>query len=605
MPAQQTLDALERANLFLIPLDHQRTWYRYHNLFGEFLAARLAQEQPGLIPRLHAKAAGWYYRNGMWETAIKHALSGQDFDHAAEWIEAYAEQAIKRSQVVTLKSWLEALPEERFSERPLLCIYHAWTLLLSGYNLEVVQARLQQVWQHGKAISGKARVLLAFVSTFRGDFARSLAESQQALQELDENDFFFRSIIAWVMGIREAWEGNFQQGIQALERAVQMGTQSGNIMVTVLTMSNQAELLTHLGQLNEARQRYEKALQTAVDDQGRLLPIAGMAMIGLGDLLREWNDLARSENHFLQGIELTEKWGKIGELDGYIGLARLRWAQADLQSAHQALARAIQVARSFDATTWDDLMVQAYQAQLWIAQGEMPLAAGWMKAHWPTEPAGYPRERIEQELKTPLLTHIRQIEYVTLAWLWIAQGQPAKAIDLLQTMVEPVAVQAKIAILLQIHILQAMAWHARGEHSQAQAALEKALAAGEPQGFVRTFLDFGPRIYPLIRQAARRNPVSVYLERLRAEVEREPTLPQAAPGDRAAPASEGLREQLSERELQILERMAAGQSNQEIAQQLVVATSTIKTHVNHIFRKLEVRTRTQAIARARELRLLR
>jgi LuxR family maltose regulon positive regulatory protein len=596
LDCQATLEYLERANLFVSPVDGQRHWYRYHHLFADFLRARLEHQTPGASAILHQRAADWYQRQGMMDEAIEHALSAQAFDQVALLVEQAAISTLQLSQVLTLKRWIEAIPEKWLNTRPALFLYHAWTLLLSGQDLETVLARLALADQHPEAIPGQALVMRSFITVFQGKMTSAYEQSQLALQQLPPEEMFFRSIVSWLMGASQAWGGNLREGIRALDEAIQMSIQSGNIMMAVVAMSNQAEMLMHLGDLYQARERFTQALQLAIDSQGRPLPIAGIAMIGLGDLEREWNHLETAERLVTQGIELTHRWGQIGAFDGYIALARLHQARGNADAAKQAILDGLSVAERFDISTLDNLLIGVYQTQLWIAQGELQHAESWAQERLASR-----SQDLNQTPDDPFYAFMLDLEHTTLAWLRIAQGRYGDALALLERLLENAVRYGRVTGQIQVHILRALALNALGQQKEALSELTHAMTLGEPHSHLRTFLDFGPALVHLLQEAARQRPSSSYAHRLlEAEQQAKPALSSAT--DR--PPGSNLTEPLSEREIEVLRLLAAGLSNQEIGEELFLATSTIKTHINHLYRKLQAEKRTQAVARGRELGLL-
>jgi len=466
--SQRMLEQLERANLFVIPLDDQRHWYRYHHLFASFLRSRLEQEQPARLPGLHHRAAGWYQRNGLLEEAVEHALLSQDYELVAPLLEAAAEEAIKRSQTVTLSGWLEALPQPVLEAHPTLLLFRAWTLLLSGSSLEGILERLQQVVDQATApITGKAAVLNAFLAFMRGNESYALELMQFSQQTLAEDDWFYRSVLAWLTGTIEAWGGNLEAGIRTLDHAVQMGRHSGNLMIAVMAMSNQGEILVMQGDLRTAYQRYQRALGLALDSQGRQLSVAGSAMIGLGDVLREWNELEQAEKYLHEGIELTLRWGKIGALDGYIALARLYHARSDPANALLTIQKALDLAHEFDTTLLDDRLVEIHLSRLHLWMGEpekveawlakMQLLPGWLQAN----------ELFPAEMGSLLHSYLQTMGLVNQAWLWIETGRSQEAGQLLVNLLPSVMRVRLNSLLIQIRFLQGLACQAQGHPEQA------------------------------------------------------------------------------------------------------------------------------------------
>jgi LuxR family maltose regulon positive regulatory protein len=604
--SQAVLEYLQHANLFLVPLDDRGEWYRYHRLFADFLHSHLYQDMPDQIPTLHRRAADWYARHELVSEAIGHALEAGDFNWAADLIEGAVEATMMRSEIATLGSWVEALPEDIVHAHPRLCVYHAWTLLLSGHPLEAAETRLRQAEgaDTSDTVAGEITLFRALIATYQGDTRRSAELAQQALELLPEGSLFLRSLIAGFLGVSYLWSGEITAARRALDEAARISRQAGNLMNAVLALCHLAEVSLLQAQLHQAQAFYNQALGLAVDDQGRRRPIAGLALIGLGGLLREWNDLESAERHLEEGIELITKWGEVGGITGYGQLARLKQSQGDLDGAHQAIQRAGQIARSFDAMELDDRLVDVYQVQIWIAGGDLEAAARWGEERGLRGDAGF--DELEKWTTGAPLPLGRAIEYLTLAEVYIAQDRPDAALQVLDPILRGADAAGWTAFVLQSLTLQALALQGQGDTSQAISALKQALALAEPAGFVRVFLDQGQPMARLLQKAASRGIAPEHTAKLLEAFEPETKNEGRRTQEALPPAGvrPGLIEPLSERELEVLRLIAAGLSNREIAQELVVAISTVKTHINNIYRKLDVSKRTQAVARARELELL-
>jgi LuxR family maltose regulon positive regulatory protein len=611
---QLTLDSLERANLFIVPLDEEQRWYRYHHLFAELLRQRLHQTYPDLVPTLHRRASEWYEQNGRMGEAIDHALSAEDFERAAHLIEQAAEPTLMRSEFATFLSWVEALPNDVMRARPLLCVYHAGMLLLSGHPLEDVETRLQEAVEADTAgsVSGELAVFRALIATYQGEAHQSTELAQRALELLPEDRLFLRSLVAGFLGLNYFYNGEVVAATQALDEAARISQQAGNLMNAVLALCHLAELSMIQGQLYEAQAFYDRALKLAVDRQGRPRPIAGMALIGLGMLLREWNDLEAATRRLTEGIKLTRKWGEAGTIQGYIALARIRQAQGDVGGAREAIQTAKQHAMQFDAMEMDDILVAMQEAQLWVVQGNLEAAVRWAKEH------GIVLSKIEgadRDADSGVLEEaggassclLRALEHMTLARVYIAQDRPDTALKVLKPLLQTAETAGWTGFVIEILALQALALQGQGNTLQALTALERALSLAESEGYIRLFVDEGESMARLLRKAASRGIAPEHIGKLLAafgsETKEQGARVEVSPQAFVARPS-SLVEPLSERELEVLRLIAAGLSNREIAEKLFVAVSTVKTHINNIYRKLDVSKRTQAVARARELNLL-
>jgi LuxR family maltose regulon positive regulatory protein len=499
--SQQVLEYLEHANLFIVPLDNERQWYRYHRLFADLLRKRLHQAQPDLVPTLHHRASTWHEQNGLMATAIDHALSAGDLERAAHLIEQTAEATLMRSEIATFLSWMEMLPDELVRARPLLCLFHAGALLWGSRPLDAIEARLRDAVEADPdgSISGEVAAIRALLAAHQGDVRRSTELSHRALELLPEESLFLRSVVAGSLGLAYLWSDEVVAATQTFDELARIGQETGNFMLTVMALRRLAKLRRMQGQLHKARALYEQALELAVDRQGRPLPIAGLALIGLGELWREWNDLEAAMRDLTEGIELTSQWSEAGTVEGYIRVARVRQAQGDEDGAREAIQKAQQLALKTDTTEVDDLSVALHQARLWVAQGNLEAALRWV------EERGLDKDVDSAELEASddlLNYHLRKYEHVVLARLLMAQDRPDEALTLLEPLLPRIEQQGRIGMAIEIHVLRALALQAQGDVAQAMTALECALSLAEPGGYVRIFVDEGPPMARLLYQAA-------------------------------------------------------------------------------------------------------
>ncbi len=620
--SQQTLEELEAANLFIVPLDSERCWYRYHRLFADLLRKRLEHAQPGQVPILHRRSSTWYAQNGFLPEAIDHALAAEDNDRAADLIEKVAEATLMRSEVPTLLHWMEKLPDKLIQGRPLLCLYHAWALLWTGQPLETVESRLRDADTGTDALSIKVSTLQALVAAWQGEISRAGDLAREALERLPEGESFLRSIAAWNLSLSYLLSGEFEAGRQVLDEIARMGQRTGNVMFTVSALCHLAELQMSQARLYEARDTYQRALELAMDEQGQPLPAAGMPLIGLGELSREWNDLETAKHYLHQGFEQMRQWGPFGAIDGYISLARIRQAEGDPEGARDAIQQAQRLAVQFDVTELDDVLVAIHQVRLWITQGNFELARHWLEErglllrHAPGPPAslaeGPDTKTGRRELAggdSLIDQQLGRYKEILMVRLMLGLDRPDEALPLLdsqETILEEQGRQVSRR-MIEIQLLRALGFQAQDKMDQALASLEQALSIAELGGFVRIFVDEGERMALLLRQAASRGIAPGYVSQLiaifdaQAAKETAGTLPHPHV---QPPVGQPLIEPLSEREMDVLRLLSTGLSNPEIAEELFIAASTVRSHLKSIYGKLNVHKRWDAVQRAEELGLL-
>jgi len=572
---QAMLGMLERANLFIVPLDNERRWYRYHRLFADLLRQRLQQAHPDLVLTLHRRASEWFQQNGLMAEAIDHALAAEDLERAADLVEQNAEATLMRGEAATFLRWVSALPDELVHARPSLCVFYAWMLLMHGQPLKVIESFLHNADQGDEIVAGRVTALRGLMAGFRGQVPRAVELSRRALEQLPQEDQFVRTFATWLLRTLQLVGGEGMVDSQPLDDVLRMSQRAGNVMLSVMVVCNRAELLMRQGQLHEAAATYRKALELATGAQGRRMPIAGQSLIGLGELSRQWGDLDAAVRYLLEGIELTEQWSEVGPLEAYICLARIRQAQGDVDGAWQALEKAQELAVKFDLTDLDDLTVAMFRAWMCVAQGDLGPARRWAEER---DLYQYVDSPWQEKARDPYDHRLRKYELLVLARLLIAQGQPAEALKLLGSLVPLAKWRGRPGMLIEIYALQALAYQAQGDLEQAVAALERALSLAEPEGHVRIFADEGEPMARLLQEAARRGI--------------------------APPQTQPLPEPLSARELEVLRLLNTHLSSTEIAEQLFISVNTARFHIKNIYGKLGVHSRSEAIQRARELGLL-
>jgi LuxR family maltose regulon positive regulatory protein len=589
-PSQQTLEDLEAANLFVMPLDRKRRWYRYHHLFADLLRHRLQQAYPGRVASLHRRASLWHQEQGSMAEAVRHALAAQDFEAAAHLIQRSAWALLARGEIVTLRAWLDALPPQLVRSRPRLSILYAWRLL-AAMHLDAIEPPLRDAEAAAResgdpTVQGEVTVLRATVASIRGENQRAVALAQEALVQLPEDDIFLRGIVTNTLGAAHDWLGNSVEAGQAFAQAADLCREAGNLLIALIAMCNLGRLQENQGHLDQAAGTFRRALDLAAGHEQHPLPVAGLAHVGLGRLLYEWNDLDAADRHLLQGIELGKKIANVEiQVAGYLALATVRQAQGDADGAREAIDSGKRLLAKAQTTAGVATELDAVQVRLWMAQGRWEAAARW------AQEAGLGPD------DEPLYAH--ESLYLTLARLLIARGSVDEATRLLARLLQAAEEHGRLGRGIEILILRALALHAGGDAAAALAPLARALAWAEPQGYVRIFLDEGEPLAALLRAVAARGTAPPYVGRLLGALPAPADVPPPTPSPRSI-----LVEPLSEREMEVLQFLAAGLTNREIAQKLFLTVGTVKWHAHNIYGKLGVHSRTRAVARARELNLL-
>ncbi|MCL4296661.1 MAG: tetratricopeptide repeat protein [Anaerolineae bacterium] len=603
--SQAILERLEQANLFLLPLDDERRWYRYHHLFAEALRHRQQNLHPEHAAILHRRASEWHEQHGLIAAAIHHSLSAPDFERAAYLVEQVGQELLIRSETVTLLKWLTVLPEELILTRPYLCLFHAWTLILNNQVTEAEQ-RLQaaSALEADPVVLAQVAAIRTLVALFRGDMRHANELTRQAQALLPAGDPFLRGVTNLNRGLACFMKGDVEAARQAYAEVAELSQKSGNVMVTVIIQCQIAEAQMWQGRLHQALATYQQALALATTPEGYELPGAAQAHIGLATVMYEWNNLEAAAQHLAEGFRLNRQLGEIGAYDGYIIETSLKQAQGDAAGALEAIEQAGLIVQKF--SQWAYRNLAAHRTRLWLRQANLIAAARWA-ADTLNIPAGTP-----DDLGDTYLFH--EFEQLTLARVLLAQasaglpadqaisGDPAQAaLQLLEALYPEAVKLGRGRSVIEILLLQALAQQANGDTFQAMSRLQQALTLAQTEGFVRIFVDNGPPLEKLLRQAAVRGIMVDYVDKLLAAFdtrERQVTRPPARPSPSA------LIEPLSEREVEVLRFLAAGLSNEAIANRLIITVSTVKKHLSTIYGKLDVHSRTAAVARARELDIL-
>jgi LuxR family maltose regulon positive regulatory protein len=597
------LERLERGNHFVVPLDDERRWYRYHRLFADLLRQRLERAGPNRLPPLHRRAGKWYEEQELLPAAIEHALASGDADWAAALIERAAEPIMLRSEAATLDAWVRALPDEAMSARPLLCIYHAIAILLNSRPLDAAEVRIEQALAADatEAYAGEVAAYRALIAAYQEDADEATRQSERALAVIPEDRLFFRSFVVGLLGIIYYHRGDVAAARATYAEAARIGQRTGNVTIAVLSLYHLGELAHLQGHLAAAEGQYEQVIETATNTHGERRPIAGLALLGLAQVAYERGQLETACQHVEEGIALISEWGKAGAITGYVTLARIRQAQGRPARAREAIETAAQLAAAFDAMQVDDVYVAAAKARLQLLQGEVDAVQGWAVERG-LEAAGQPQ--LHREMETGTLPFMRAAEYIVLARFYLVQRRAGTALDLLQPLVQLSESAGWTALALRTSLMQALAYTMRGDVASAMPALGRALALGGPERHIGPFLEEGEALCALLRQAVARGIGASYAAHLLAVLEGTPVPPEPTPTSVDSTPRADLPEALTGRETQVLRLLATHLSSTEMSEELVISPNTVRTHIKHIYDKLGVHSRAEAVARAQALDLL-
>jgi len=590
---QTTLESLERANLFIVPLDDRRRWYRYHHLFADMLRSRLHRTWPDQVLALQQRASEWHEQQGSLEDAIGYALAGQDFERAALLIHRQAPTMSAQGRVAGLVAWLDALPDSVLATRPELELTYIWALFfrLEFLKMEERLKHFEQrpIPQANASAQGELALLRGVIARMNGQVDRSIILFRQALELLPAKDALLRGR-SWLHLGLAYMNSNLDQAEQALLEARSSFQTAANNHGVLAAAYFLAAIQMMCGALHRAEETCRKAFLLA--EQAPHLPAASYAYMAMGELLYEQNDIESALAYLTQGADLAEQGGHAENLIKAVSaLARLHLARGEWTAAQQRIDQFDRVAQHMPPSALLLHPPTDEQVRLWLAQGQVQHAVVRFQA--------------EVAPDTDLPAMLGVIHQLVRTRLELAQHRIARALELVEPALQTAQRAGMVRLVLQCLSLKALALYDDGQTDRAVQVLARALAMAEPSGYIRTFVDEGAQMLALLRTLKRKSGDDRrldYVDRLIAAFGSPQT--SEATETHTIAGNESLIEPLSERELEVLRLVVEGKSNREIGDALYIAVGTVKKHLSNICGKLEVKSRTACVARARELGLL-
>lgn len=580
---QATLEYLERANLFLVPLDNERRWYRYHHLFADLLRQRLLQNlapnsDDGLA-ELHQRASAWYEDNGWDIEAFHHAVAADDIENASRLLLGDWMPLQFRGAVAPVLNWLASLPTSVLDERPLLWVMYASALSMTGQTtgleskLQAAEAAVQDVELNAEIrnVIGHVAAIRALLAAVQYKVDVIISESQRALEYLHPDNLSVRTATIWKLGFAYQLQGDRAAAAQAYTEAIAISETSQNMIVHIAATIGLGNIQEEDNQLYTAAQTYKRVLRIVGDSPQRL---ACEAHLGLARIYYEWNDLDTAQHHAERSVEivrLIENTDRGIACEAFI--ARLKLSQGDVEGAAALLAKAERSVHQYDFTVMIPEII-ATQVLILLRQDKVTEAAHLMQQH-----------------DLP----------ISQARVYLAEGNTSEALTVLEPFRQQMEVKNWQDQRLRIMVLEAIALYQQGNTEAALGLINQVLSLAKADGFIRLFVDEGLPMAQLLSEAATQGIMTDYVDELLAVFEAEGI---AITASAHAHSNQSLIEPLSERELEVLELVAEGLSNREISERLFLALSTVKGHNRIIFDKLQVQRRTEAVARARDLGLL-
>lgn len=590
---QELLEALERMNLFLIPLDGERHWYRYHHLFAEVLNRRVEYLFPDQLPRLHSRASQWYAQNGFVPEAIHHALAGGDADFAIQLIEQNGCLLLIRGELSTLPNWIKAV-EPHAMTRPWMYIFKAWLAALTGYPEQVEEMlrtaesliSSQEPSEELMIMQGAIATARAYQANMQGETSLAARFARQALEYLPNIDLVSRSlrtVATALLGDASSMNGELEDARHAYMEAKQIGQAAGDIHLVIVANSNLANILMEQGLLHEAARIYSETLQLATRPNGQKLVIAGRLYLELSQVSYERNDLETATQQVHQCLALCQQWGNVDlQAVAFVMLARLEHVQRHPEGAQEAIRSAEHLMKEHHLLPRYLAWIRHALGKLWLEEGNQQKASRWVQE------SGIAIDDHD-------IPYLREPEYLVLLRVLLFEEEYDASLRLSERLLDQAQAARRMGRVIEVLVLQALIFQGTKMMDQAVARLEKALSLARAERYVRTFLDEGKGMAKLLHLAKARGIETEYATELLSAM--------GEADGRAQTPAQLLVEPLSTREMEILKLIEEGCSNQAIADKLVISIATVKRHISNIYAKLGAQSRTQAVSIGKELRL--
>lgn len=611
------LRMLEELNLFIVPLDEARYWYRYHHLFADFLRARLFSSAIESIPELHGRAADWYQKQGLLTEAIRHFLAANDVAAATNIVLRHAPSKLVRSELSLLLSWYRMLPESVIEQNVGLSAIYAWVLIFTGQISKVhkrikdsEQALATGLPEEQEMYAGHIVAIHSFMARINGDAERGIALSLQALEILPIEQLGVRGAVKLNLALGYLLQRNVERARSSCLEALPLSMSARHPYAALASIRLLERLEVIHGKLHQAmewcRQGLELARREAGEETGHLS--TAVVHLSIGELEYEWNNIQSAKKHLSEALRLAELSGDVlTQRDGYVAAARLQHSSGDDEGALETLSKADELAHRYSVPDWIRSPLATFRTRLHLERGELDAAVAWMHEKRPRLDS-HPSDGWQLSG----WTDYSEVERRTVARVLIALGEHTEALTILADLAHLAETEGRNGNLIVLLNLMAIAHCGGGDEQQALSLLERALRLGQPERYTRTFVDEGEVLRLLLlhlrKKLVRREGegrLVEYADRLLVAFPQQQR--DTNPTDQSVSllatniTAQFLLDPLSERELEVLRLVAAGNSNREIAERLFVAPGTVKRHIHNIHEKLGVDSRTKAVAKAREM----
>jgi LuxR family maltose regulon positive regulatory protein len=618
---QNILRQLCKANLFVTPLDDEGHWFRYHRLFADLLQVRLQQVFPReVIATLHQRASRWSEAAGMINEAVQHAVAAADYVTAVRLIESDAVEMLMQGYTKTVESWLTAIPAELHIQSPKINLAFAWMHLLRGAYASAAPyvERLHMGFARSPldesppALRAEWLALQAHLLSAQGRLAESLELAQRARDLAPETDGYVQSLAYNALGSAYLLQNDYQHAVEVYQKAIQLGRAAANALVEMMGISVLSQIATQHGQLHFADEVASQGIDR-IERSGSPPSIVAAVYGALGQIQYQWGHFAEAHRHLGRAIQLCALSGYVaGEIYGRANLSRLFQLEGNLEASEQELQKAIELTQS-GAPVWGVEETVAQGVRLHLAQHRLAAAESALATQGFSFHAGFTFPDLAPELA---VTYSSGLLYNSALRILLYRAQlkhereriPA-GIDLADRLIGGALQSQSRSVAVETLLLRAQLHDVHGNDRASLADVAQALELAAPEGFISLFVEGGTPIAEslavLLKRARPDSAQSEYIKAILAIFSRQ-VAPQSPPlkSEIKKQRSEILLEPLTPRELEVLHLIAAGDSNQAIADKLVITVRAVKKHTGNIYGKLNVSRRTQAVARARQLGLL-
>jgi LuxR family maltose regulon positive regulatory protein len=593
--SQQILKELRGNNIFLNPLDDENQWFAYHRLFRDLLTQQLLEKHANLIPDLYLNASFWSEKHNFWDEAIDYAIEGQHFDRAADLVESQAQNTLQQSEITNFLGWVDRIPASTINARPDLCIYAAWALLLSNQNTEIAAQYLDQVTTIDTVTQAKLNTVRSIQAAFQRQIPESISFAKDALQQLPKDEYFFRQIGGWNLSGALFLSGDEDEGIKVLEDVARVSIASNNRMVATISLCRLGSIWLQRGDLFLAHDYFQQAMRIASQGLSKPIPAACEAMLGLGKIYWERYQLESAFQMLTDGLDLSKRWRDVVTIDGRITLAHLLLTQGNVGFANKIMSTAKEIISPKIQTETGKNYVDLQEAHLQLRQRNLAFARVWAE-----------KRSLEKFLLMEKLSPssskssdmIRALELGVFARILLAEKEYNQALQLLSILLPEITRLGHKSKIIETNILAAVAHQGLGNQEKAIGSIKSVLDMAAPAEYIRIFIEDGHAVFYLFTQLQTQGPLSHFIQKIlgvSANVVSQTNQIEAAVDSF---------EPLSEREIEVLRLLESELNVPEIAADIHISVSTLRTHIRNIYRKLDTHSRFETISKAKKMNII-